>query len=78
MKYDLIINGTIVIPDQTYRDGGTDVGAEVILGDIERRMRDGSRGNESSYRHIGEPGTRTVLIRWDRVTTAEVRKHEET
>ena len=25
VKYDLIINGTIVIPDQTYRDGGTDV-----------------------------------------------------
>ena len=75
MKYDLIINGTILIPDQTFQDGRTDVDASVILSDLERRMR--GEGPHSGIRHFGTPGSHAVLIRWDRVTTVEVRKHEE-
>jgi hypothetical protein len=76
MKYDLIINGSILIPDQTFLDGKTDVDAHVVLSDIERRMR--GNGQHSGIRHLGAPGSHAVLICWDRVTTVEVRKHDET
>ncbi len=75
MKYDLIINGSILIPDQTFLDGKTDVDAGTVLGEIERRMKGDCP--PSGMRHIGAPGSHAVLIRWDRVTTVEVRKHDE-
>jgi hypothetical protein len=75
MKYDLIIDGAIVIPDQTFHDGKTDVEARVVLDEIRRRIRGGGSGD--GMRSISGPGSSAVLICWDRVTTIEVRKHGE-
>ena len=74
MKYDLIIDGT-VIANQTYKSvDGRHGTAGQILADLKRRI--GGEGNPTALYGIDDAGNHAVFVRWDRVRTVEVRVSE--